>query len=155
VGYDDGTFRPGNNATRGQITKILVLAEGWTQVCSTQDFSDVPPGSTFYCFIETALAHGIISGYPDGKFRPGNNVTRGQLSKMVVLAEGWPMNTPSTPTFRDVPAGSTFYQYIETAFQHGIINGYSCGTDCLEFRPGNDSTRGQIAKIVYLVITNP
>jgi hypothetical protein len=65
----------------------VVLAEGWTLQCPNQGhFSDVPSGSTFYCYIETAYAHGIINGYPDGTFRPGNPAARGQISKIVYLA---------------------------------------------------------------------
>ena len=51
--------------------------------------------------------------------------------------------------FTDVSPTDPFYTHIETAYAHNIISGYSCGTGCLEFRPGNDATRGQIAKIVY------
>jgi hypothetical protein len=149
-GYQDNTFRPFNNTTRGQLTKIVVLAEGWTQTCTSQTFSDVPPSHTFYCYVETAVAHGIISGYADGTFKPGNDVTRGQLAKIVVLAEGW-ADECATQHFSDVPPGSTFFCYVETAFAHGIISGYADGT----FRPGNNATRGQISKIVYQAITQP
>ena len=145
-GYADGYFRPYNNATRGQLSKITVLAEGW--LINTQSgphFSDVPNTNPFYAYIETAYNRGIISGYSDGTFLPGNNVTRGQLSKIVVRAEGWSLITRSTPTFSDVPAGSPFFTHVETAYCHGIISGYSDGT----FRPGNNATRGQISKIVY------
>jgi hypothetical protein len=149
-GYSDGTFRPYNNTTRGQLTKIVVLAEGWTLDCTSQHFSDVPPSHTFYCYVETAVAHGIISGYADGTFKPGNDVTRGQLTKIVVLAEGW-ANDCATQHFSDVPPSHPFYCYVETAFAHGIISGYADGT----FRPGNSATRGQISKIVYEAVTGP
>jgi hypothetical protein len=149
-GYADGTFRPFNNTTRGQLTKIVVLAEGWTQTCTSQTFSDVPPSHTFYCYVETAVAHGVISGYADGTFKPGNDVTRGQLAKIVVLAEGW-TQTCTTQHFSDVPPTHPFYCFVETAFAHGIISGYADGT----FRPGNSATRGQISKIVYEAITQP
>ena len=82
-------------------------------------------------------------------------MTRAQLCKIVVLARSWPIYTPPTPTFRDVATTDPFYSHIETAYSHGIISGYSCGTGCLEFRPGNNATRGQICKIVYQAITNP
>jgi hypothetical protein len=49
-------------------------------------FTDVPPSHPFYQAIETAVAHGIISGYSDGTFRPYNNATRGQASKIIDLA---------------------------------------------------------------------
>jgi hypothetical protein len=119
----------------------------------------VPATDPFYSYIETAYSHGIISGYGCGtgclEFRPGNNITRAQLCKIVVLAEGWLIYTPPTPTFRDVSDTHTFYQYIETAYSHGIISGYGCGGGCLEFRPGNNATRGQLCKIVYQAVTQP
>jgi hypothetical protein len=149
-GYSDNTFRPFNNTTRGQLTKIVVLAEGWALNCTSQHFSDVPPSHTFYCYIETAVAHGTISGYADGTFKPGNDVTRGQLAKIVVLAEGW-ADSCATQHFSDVPPSHPFFCNIETAFAHGIISGYADGT----FRPGNPATRGQISKIVYGAVTQP
>jgi hypothetical protein len=152
-GYSDGTFRPYNNTTRGQLTKIVVLADGWPIVTPTvtPDFSDVPPGSPFYQYVETAFNHRIISGYSDGTFRPGNNVTRGQLCKIIVLAEGWEQVCPSPGHFTDVPPDNPFYCYVETAYSHNIISGYADGT----FRPGNPATRGQISKIIYLAVTSP
>jgi photosystem II stability/assembly factor-like uncharacterized protein len=159
-GYGDNTFRPGNLTTRGQLAKIAVLAIGWTiYTPSNPTFRDVPATNPFYAHIETAYSHGIISGYACGpgclEFRPGNNVTRGQLCKIVVLARGWTPYAPPTPTFQDVPNTNPFYEQVETAYSHGIISGYSCGTGCLEFRPGNNATRGQISKIVYLAVTQP
>jgi len=151
-GYADGTFRPYNNTTRGQLCKIVVLAERWTLDCPFPGhFTDVPPENPFYCFIEAAYQHGIISGYADGTFRPYNNVTRGQLCKIVVLARSWQLLCPQSGHFSDVPPDSPFYCYIETAYDHGIISGYADGT----FRPGNNSIRGQISKIVYLAVTAP
>jgi hypothetical protein len=153
-------YRPGNNVTRAQLSKIIVLAERWTITPpGAPTFRDVPQTDPFYGYIETAYAHGVISGYSCGpgclEFRPGNNITRGQLCKIIVLAEGWTISRPAAPTFRDVPAGDAFYGFVETAYSHGIISGYGCGSGCMEFRPGNNATRGQICKIVYLAITQP
>jgi hypothetical protein len=149
-GYADNTFRPYNYTTRGQLAKIIVLAEGWTlDTNGGPHFTDVEPGYVFYPFVETAYNHRVISGYADGTFRPGNNITRGQLSKVVVSAEGWPFDTQGGPHFTDVPPADPFYEYIETAYNHGIIVGYADGT----FRPGSLATRGQIAKIVHSAIT--
>jgi S-layer homology domain len=159
-GYGDGTFKPYNLTTRGQLTKIVTLAEGWTLYTPpTPTFRDVPASHAFYAYIETSYSHGIISGYNCGagclEFRPGNNITRGQVCKVVALAQAWPIYTPPSPSFSDVPATDPFYRYIETAYYRGIVAGYGCGTGCLEFRPGNNATRGQICKIVYLAITAP
>lgn len=151
-GYSDGTFRPYNNTTRGQLTKIIVLAEGWPiRTTGGPHFSDVPPSNPFYGYIETAYIRGVISGYSDGTFRWGNNVTRAQLSKIVVNSEAWTIDTSGGPHFSDVPPTDPFYTFIETAYNHTVISGYADGT----FRPGNNATRGQISKIVYNAITQP
>jgi hypothetical protein len=145
-GYADGTFRPSATTTRGQLTKLIVLGEGWpTDTSGGPHFTDVPPSYVFYNVIETAVHHGVISGYSDGTFRPGADVTRGQIAKIIVNAQGWPIDTRGGPHFGDVPPDSTFYSFVETAVTRGIISGYADHT----FRPGNPATRGQIAKIVY------
>jgi hypothetical protein len=97
-GYADGTFRPQNNATRGQIAKIVSEAAGFNDpVPSTQQhFSDVPPGSTFWVWIERLASRNIVSGYGDGTYHPENNVTRGQASKIIAIT-WWMMNWPMKP----------------------------------------------------------
>ena len=149
-GYADNTFRPGNPTTRGQVAKIIVLAKDWPlSNPSTASFRDVPRGSTYYTYVETARARGVINGYSDGTFRLGDNVSRGQLAKIVATAQGWSLLNPGTPSFVDVPSGSTFYKYVETVAARQIIGGYPDGT----FRPANQATRGQISKIVYYAVT--
>jgi len=144
-GYTDGTFRPYNGMSRGQAAKIVVLAYG-LPIHDGPAFTDVPAGSTFYAYVETAAHNGLVTGYSDGTYRPQNGVTRGQMTKIVVNAAGWTPVNPSTATFTDVPVGSTFFSYVETAVAHGIINGYSDQT----FRPSDAVLRGQASKIVYL-----
>jgi kumamolisin len=116
-------------------------------------FSDVPPGSTFYSYISCLSGLGIINGYSDCTFRPGNNVTRGQAAKIIANAANYTDNIPSSrQTFNDVPPSSTFWLYVERVALHGAISGYPCGGSgepCpgTYFRPGNNLTRGQLAKI--------
>ena len=149
-GYADGTFRPYNDTTRGQLSKIVVLAEGWpVNTQGAPHFTDVSPGSPFYAYVETAYNRGVISGYSDGTFHPEASVTRGQLSKIMVTAQGWPINTQGAPHFTDVLPNNPFYVFIETAYNRGIISGYADNT----FRWGTNSTRAQISKTVFLAIT--
>jgi hypothetical protein len=82
-GYADGTFRPVNSITRGQLAKIDANAAGFNEPVSGQTFTDVPPSHTFYLFIERMAARGVLGGYADGTFRPGNTATRAQTSKIV------------------------------------------------------------------------
>ena len=79
---------------------------------------------------------------------------------MIVLAKGWTLDSPATPTFSDVLPGSWAFPYVETAYGHHIISGYSCGgtgepcdpQNRPYFRENANASRGQIAKIVYLSI---
>ncbi len=148
-------FQPTSNATRGQVCKIITLASGWTiDTSGGPHFSDIA-GTTFYTYIETAYHHGVISGYSDGTFRPSATTSRAQFSKVVVLAKGWATDTTGGPHFTDIAVGSTFYNVVETAYNHGIISGYTCGgagEPCpgTYFRPSITVSRGQLSKLVYL-----
>jgi hypothetical protein len=102
-------FRPNNNVTRGQLSKITSGAAGWTETPTGQTFEDAPPASTFYLYIERMATRAIISGYPCGGafepcvgptnrpyFRPNNNATRGQMSKIAAQAFFPNCQTPAT-----------------------------------------------------------
>jgi hypothetical protein len=150
-GYSDGTFRPNNDTIRGQMTKIVVLAFGYTlRSGASPTYTDVPTSNPFYIYVETATYYNIVNGYDDHTFRPFNNVTRGQLSKIVVQGAHWNLINPAVPTFSDVPVGHPFYAYIETAYCHQIIDGYADTT----FRSDKYATRAQISKIVCLATQN-
>src|SRR5205807_2219104 len=89
-------------------------------------FTDVPPGYWAYGYIKWAYCHGIVSGYSDNTFRPENDVTRAQIAKMVVLAAQFPLVLPpGAPHFSDVPPGNPFYTYVEIAYAHNVISGYT------------------------------
>jgi uncharacterized protein (UPF0264 family) len=144
------TFNPGGNATRGQLSKIIVLGAGLTiNTAGGPHFSDVPASNPFYTFIETLYNRGAISGYADGTFRPNNDVTRGQTAKIITGAFQWPINTANGPTFSDVPASDPFYAFVQTVYNRGVISGYADNT----FRPNNNITRAQIAKITTIGAT--
>ena len=132
------------------------MAAHFNEPVTGQTFEDVPPGSTFYTYTERMAERGIISGYPDNTFRPNNEVTRGQLSKIVANAAGF-VDPQTEQMFEDVPAGSTFFDFVGRLASRGYIGGYACGgpgEPCVApdnrpyFRPDSNATRGQIAKIV-------
>jgi hypothetical protein len=167
-GYSDGSFRPNNDITRGQLSKIVANSAGFNEPVSGQTFQDVLPGSIFYAFIERMASRGIIGGYPCGSmgedcippgnkpyFRPNANATRGQISKIVSNAKGY--NDPTgSQIFEDVPPGSAFYDWVQRLASRGIMGGYPCGSpgepcgtgNKPYFRPNNNATRGQVSKIV-------
>jgi hypothetical protein len=168
-GYPDGTFKPNNNVTRGQLAKIVSNSAGFVDPAGAQIFEDVPTGSTFYDFVQRLASRGFMSGYPCGGaeepcvppdnrpyFRPNRNATRGQISKIVSNAAGF-VDPAGAQIFEDVPPGSTFFDFVQRLASRGYMNGYPCGgagEPCVPpenhpyFRPNNNATRGQTSKIV-------
>ncbi|HEY0071535.1 MAG TPA: S-layer homology domain-containing protein, partial [Chloroflexia bacterium] len=84
-------FRPNAPNTRGQLAKIVSISAGFNEDPGGQIYSDVPPGTTHYEYINRLTRRGIVSGYPcphtpedecmpgyTTVFRPGDPVTRGQ-----------------------------------------------------------------------------
>lgn len=142
-------FRPGLAITRAQSIKAVVRAMGFPLLFpATPRFMDVPRSSIYYRHIETAFANGIINGYPNNTFLPDANLTRGQMSKVIINAGiakyRWQIDITGGPHFIDVPVGHTFYPYIETAYNRGIVSGYANHY----FYPENNTTRGQFAKML-------
>src|SRR5688500_18862977 len=146
-GYGDGTFRPQRSTTRAQLAKMLVLAEDWNTISPAEPtFEDVGQGHTFYRFIETAHARGIVSGYSNATFRPDDFVTRAQVAKMIVRARGWSLRVSSPVMLCDVDADHWAHDFIQVAIERGIFTGY--GDGC--FQPDAPATRAQLAKVLTL-----
>ena len=169
-GYSDGTFKPNNDITRGQISKIVSQSAGFSDPAGNQIYEDVPPASPFFTWIQRLSNRGLVGGYrcgmmheepcvmPDNRpyFRPNASATRGQLSKIVASARGITTN-PTGETYQDVGTTHPFYMWIEQLTQLGVMGGYPCGTVPGEpcgpsnkpyFRPNANVTRGQASKIV-------
>ena len=70
---------------------LTLLLAGTTLVCAYDiSFSDVPESSWFYEDVMTLSESGVVSGYPDGTYRPTKKVTTGESLKMILLAAGYP-----------------------------------------------------------------
>ncbi len=79
-------YLPNLAITRGQVTKLVVSAAHYalvTPVGGGQTYSDVPPSNVFYLYIETAHFKNVVNGFPDGTFRPNNNIQRDQMCQIV------------------------------------------------------------------------
>jgi hypothetical protein len=102
-------FRPNATATRGQIAKITSNAAGFYDPLYIQIYEDVPTSNPFAVYISRLTNRGVMSGYRCGNpepcvppydrpyFRPANNVTRGQTSKIVSATFLPGCNPPEPP----------------------------------------------------------
>ena len=130
-GFPDGTFKPAQPVTRLQAIQMLLKAKGITDLTAPNPgMKDVKPGDYGYDAIAKAVQLGIISGKPhaDGSkyFDGSNSLTRGQMAKILVEANGFTID--SSNLFFDVDASNTFQGYISTLAAERITNGYGDGT---------------------------
>ena len=92
-GYTDGTFKPQGTLTRGAAAKIIcnLILGTTTADALTADaapYKDVATTNVFAPYIAYCAKEGIISGYADGTFRPGNTLTGYAFMKMLLGALG-------------------------------------------------------------------
>lgn len=88
-GYADGTFGPTKNINRAEFTKILVGAMEDLKPAGKNCFPDVQD-SWFSPYVCAAKSAGIISGYPDGSFKPDQPVNFSEAAK--IIANGLKLN---------------------------------------------------------------
>jgi hypothetical protein len=76
-------------------------------------------------FIKALATRNIISGFPDGTFRPNQPVSRAEFAAMIQSAfNQQPMRQISSQGFRDVPAGFWASSAIKEAYETGFMSGY-------------------------------
>lgn len=89
----------------------------------------------------------IVSGFPDGNFKPQEPVNRAQAAKMLLLGSRRPITRDIPPHFAfDVPTKAWFAPYIVSSKQQGIMNGYDNGT----FRPEQNIVRSEFFKMLSI-----
>ena len=114
------------------------------QAIAAIPFTDVPTSGEFAVYIDSLYNEGVISGVTPTTFEPMRNMTRGEVAKVIVKAKAMPINTNGGPHFSDVAATNSFFSYIETLYNAGIISGYGNGT----FGVSNPVTRGEFSKML-------
>jgi len=141
-------FCPQDPVTRAQMAAFIIRAlEGEpTTDCDPNNppFPDVDPNLPVCKYIKRLSELEITTGYPDGTYRPYNNVTRAQMAAFIIRAlEGEPPSDycDTGSPFPDVPSNSPTCKYIKRFFELGITTGYSDGT----YRPRNNVIRRQMA----------
>lgn len=116
---------------------------GFQPSANAQSFEDIQGHWAQGC-INSLLDRGIIAGYPDNSFRPGNVITRAEYAAIVDQAFPEIADERSTTDFSDVPAYYWAYPAIQTALRKGFISGYPNG----EFRP-EDVIQQQEAYVAF------
>lgn len=145
-GYEDGTYKPGQQISRAHAAKIMALALGLdTKNVVDPGFKDVKKDHPYYGHIAALVNAGIIKGYEDKTFKPTGNLTRAHVAQMLVLGYDLEENKLSNLPFKDVNNKQWFANYIQTLFSNKITS----GTTATTFSPNAFVTRGQVASFIF------
>jgi len=152
-GYSNGTYRPDEIVTRGQLAKFVMNAFDLPFNTGGEWFPDVSPTDTFGPYIQSLMNAGVIAGYSDGTYRADEVVSRGAATKFIFNAATYynedAIDTSSC-SYNDSAYFGVFEPYICGLSEHvvdnyqPIIAGYSNG----DFGANDSLTRGAMAKII-------
>lgn len=92
------------------------------------------------------LGKGMVSGFPDGSFRPDQPVTRAEF--IIMVNKAFEFTGTAEVTFSDVSSTDWFYNEVAKAVKEGYITGYEDGT----FKPNNPISRQEAAAILCRVL---
>ena len=145
-GYEDGTFKPDNEITRAEVTKMVVAAMGPSYTAAaessaaTSDFTDCT-NHWAKGYINVGVAQKFINGMGDGTFAPDSNVTFAQITKMLVAALGY---TSAAEGAGGYPNG-----YLQVGASTGVTNGVS------GLNADTNVTRAQVAQLIGNSLNTP
>ena len=151
TGDGNGSFRPGDNLTREEFTKILITAFGGGKIDEMEiKFTDVEADAWYKPYIATASKLGITAGVTEETFGTGQYITRQDAAVMLQrAADAYYLNFEKKQTLVDFTDYDTVSDYaraaVDTLARAQIINGFEDGS----FRPHNNITRAEIAKIIF------
>ncbi|WP_054023068.1 5'-nucleotidase C-terminal domain-containing protein [Bacillus sp. FJAT-28004] len=149
-GYGDGTFRPGNTATRAQFVTMVGRALKLESSTSNLDFADagqVPAWAR--SFFAQLIEDKIIAGYEDNTLRPSSELTRTEMTVILVRALGIKIDPNAKPTFADVSDIPVWARpYIAAAQTEGLVEGMGGN----RFAPKKNATRADVVTLILAAL---
>jgi S-layer homology domain len=160
-GYPDGTFKPDGDINRAELIKMVTLMRVIT-IPQVADYNNCFPdvGSEWFaayvCYAETV---GWIQGYPDGTFKPSQNVNRAEALKIIL--NSWFYETGVVPSLSNgkqnpVDSDSTawYFPFLNYAVQEDILDlqhaSYSNG---FHYFVGDNMKRKEVAETLMRLLT--
>ncbi|MDU2293009.1 MAG: S-layer homology domain-containing protein [Clostridiales bacterium] len=144
TGYPDGTFAPNKGMTRAEVASLFtrLLKDRPIKGQSYKaGLTDVQAGDWYADAVGYAVQKGIVSGYPDGTFKPNQAISRAEFA--AIAARFAEMTGQQSPAFSDLASTHWSYQAIRQVAANGWLSGYPDGA----FRPDQAITRAEVATI--------
>lgn len=149
LGYEDGTVRPNGSISRAEVATVLfrLLKDDVRTQNLTKDnaYSDVPDTAWYSTAVSTLSKMGVISGYPDGTFRPNAPITRAEFAAMIARFD-------ETAKSADTPFTDISGHWAENAIGKAYGNGWVEGSSKTVFCPESNLTRAETATLLNRVL---
>lgn len=142
TGYENGYFYPNKPVSRAEAITMIGRALNLSGDLKLTRYSDVPDAHYASGYIETASSKGIVSGFPDGTFKPRNAIIRGDAA--IMLDNAFSFAGDVTGEFSDVKENKHYYKAVYSVYSSGIATGYPNGT----FKPESNITRAEFAVLL-------
>lgn len=149
LGYEDGTVRPNGSISRAEVATVLfrLLKDDVRTQNLTKDnaYSDVSDTAWYSTAVSTLSKMGVISGYPDGTFRPNAPITRAEFAAMIARFD-------ETAKSADTPFTDISGHWAENAIGKAYGNGWVEGSSKTVFCPESNLTRAETATLLNRVL---
>lgn len=117
-GYTDGKFKPNEKVTRGHMAAFI--ARAFKLPNGNKTFKDVKKGDTAYEAVSQLVAAGITTGFEDGTFKPGNNLTRAHIAAFLARAMNYEYEKTPSPAEIDLTPVYIPDSYLESIIRENI-----------------------------------
>lgn len=144
IGYPDGSFAPDCSMTRAEVATMFTRLLKDRPVPGQHyyaGFNDIDSRVWYADTVGYAVEKGIVSGYPDGSFRPDQAITRAEFSS--IASRFAQLTLEKNLFFTDLPPSHWGYKAVRLAASNGWIFGYPDNT----FRPERAITRAEVTSI--------
>ncbi len=161
-GYSDGTFRPDQPVNRAELMKMVTFESVESSVDNFQNcFPDVTD-QWFAPYVCLGYNEGWVEGYPDGNFRPGDNVNRVEAMKIILNAlisqEEWP--TPTDADFSvempaDLDMNAWYAGHARFAIVKELVDGWHVTQNpdgTVNYYPADNMTRKEVAEMMFRIM---
>ena len=149
LGYENGTVRPNGSISRAEVATVLfrLLKDDVRMQNLTKDnaYSDVSDTAWYAAAVSTLSKMGVISGYPDGAFRPNAPITRAEFAAMIARFD-------ETAKSADTPFTDISGHWAENAIGKAYGNGWVEGSSKTVFCPESNLTRAETATLLNRVL---
>lgn len=150
-GYTDETFKPDNNITRGEFSKLVVNALEEDIVKYNGEFTDVKASDWSADYIATMKDLGLIKGYEDGTFKPNAKITRTEMAMILAeMVDEQVTEEELTNILAEVTDNNAIPNWARKSVAIVLKSKVMIGNDG-KFLPANNATRAESVTTMYRV----